>query len=202
MTIWLLSSLPPASRTPVLIGLVGLVGWALAERWLYAIKLQQAKGSPRDRGSFLLLYLSWYGSIILSLLDAVQLRWSTIDPALAAVQFAGVPLVVLGLIVRVLARLTLGKAFSPVVQTTGAHRLVTGGIYGIIRHPAYLGTLCLLIGLPLCFGSIVGLGIAFFVGIPVLIYRIQIEEPALRAWFGEEYEAYSRKTNRLIPYLW
>ena len=97
---------------------------------------------------------------------------------------------------------TLGKAFSPVVQTTNTHKLVTGGIYGIIRHPAYLGTLCLLIGFPLCFGSIVGLGIALFAGIPVLIYRIQIEERALQAWFGEEYEAYSSKTNRLIPYLW
>jgi protein-S-isoprenylcysteine O-methyltransferase Ste14 len=202
MTIRLLSSVPPASRTPVLIGLAGLVGWALAERWLYAVKLRQDKGSSSDRGSFLLLYLSWYGSVFLSLLDAIQLRWSTIDPALAAVQFAGVPLVLLGLIVRVVSRLTLGKAFSPVVQTTETHKLVTRGIYGIIRHPAYLGTLCLLVGFPLCFGSFVGLGIAVFAGIPVLIYRIQIEERSLQAWFGEEYEAYSKKTNRLIPYLW
>jgi len=149
-----------------------------------------------------MLYLSWYGSVILSFLDAVLLRWSTIDPALSGVQFAGVPFVVLGLIARVVARLTLGKEFSPVVQTTNAHKLVTAGIYGIIRHPAYLGTLCLLIGFPLCFGSMVGLGIAFVVGVPVLAYRIQVEERALRAWFGEEYGEYSRKTNRLVPYIW
>jgi protein-S-isoprenylcysteine O-methyltransferase Ste14 len=202
MSIRLLSSVPAASRSPILIGLVGLVGWALAERWMYAIKLQQGKGSSRDRGSFLLLHLSWYGSVILSLLDAVQLRWSTVDPAHSAVQFAGVPFVVLGLIARVVARLTLGRAFSPVVQTTDGHNLVTEGIYGMIRHPAYLGTLCLLIGFPLCFGSLAGLGIACAVGVPVLIYRIQVEERALRAWFGEEYEEYSRKTKRLIPYLW
>jgi len=202
MTITLLSSVPPVSRTPVLIGLVGLVLWSLAERWLYAVKLRQGKGSSRDKGSFLVPSLSWYGSVIFSFCDAVLLRWSTIDPALSVVQFAGVPFVVLGLIARVVARLTLGKEFSPVVQTTDSHKLVTAGIYEIIRHPAYLGMLCLVIGFPLCFGSIVGLGIAFVVGVPVLAYRIQVEERALRAWFGEEYEEYSKKTNRLIPYLW
>jgi hypothetical protein len=40
-----------ASRTPVLVGLAGLVLWALAERWLYAIKLRQSKGTSRDKGS-------------------------------------------------------------------------------------------------------------------------------------------------------
>jgi protein-S-isoprenylcysteine O-methyltransferase Ste14 len=202
VTISLLSFVPSASRTPVLVGLAGLVLWALAERWLYAVKLRQSKGSSRDKGSFPLLSLSWYGAVIFSFCDAVLFRWSTIDPALSAAQFVGVPLVALGLIARVVARLALGKGFSPVVQTTDSHELVTTGIYGAIRHPAYLGTLCLLIGFPLCFGSIIGLGIAVVVGVPVMVYRIQVEERALRAWFGEEYKEYSRKTSRLIPYLW
>jgi protein-S-isoprenylcysteine O-methyltransferase Ste14 len=202
MTITLFSSVPSPSRTPVLIGLVGLVLWALTERWLYAVKLRQSKGSSRDKGSFLMLSLSWYVAVILSFSDAVLLRWSTIDPAFSMVQFVGAPFVALGLIARIVARLTLGKEFSPIVQTTDSHKLVTAGIYGVIRHPAYLGTLCLLIGLPLCFGSILGLGIAVVVGIPALVYRIQVEERALQTWFGEEYQEYSRKTNRLIPYLW
>ncbi|MCP4529001.1 MAG: isoprenylcysteine carboxylmethyltransferase family protein [Aestuariibacter sp.] len=154
MTISLLSFVPSGSRIPVLIGLAGLVLWALAERWLYAVKLRQGKGSSKDKGSFLLLSLVWYGAVIFSLSDAVRFRWSTIDPALSVVQFMGVPFVALGLIARVVARLTLGKEFSPVVQTTDSHKLVSTGIYQVIRHPAYLGTLCLLIGFPLCFGSI------------------------------------------------
>ena len=40
------------------------------------------------------------------------------------------------------------------------------------------------------------------IGVPVLIYRIQVEDRALLAWFGEEYKEYSRKTSRLIPHLW
>jgi protein-S-isoprenylcysteine O-methyltransferase Ste14 len=147
-------------------------------------------------------YGSWYGAVIFALLDAVRLRWSTIDPALSLVQYVGVLLVALGLIVRIVARLTLGKAFSPVVQTADAHRLVSAGIYSSIRHPAYLGTLCLLIGFPVCSGSLIGLGIALVAGVPALIYRIHVEEQALRAWFGEVYEAYSEGTSRLIPYVW
>ncbi len=202
MNISLLSSVPSASKTPVLVGLAGLVLWALAERWLYAVKLRQSKGSSRDQGSFPLLSLAWYSAVIFSLLDAVWFRWSTIAPALSVVQFVGVPFVALGLMMRVVARLTLGKEFSPVVQTTDSHKLVTTRVYGIIRHPAYLGTLCLLLGFPFCFGSIIGLGLGAIVGVPVLIYRIQVEEQALQAWFGEEYKEYSKTTSRLIPYLW
>lgn len=186
----------------MLIGLAGLVLWALAERWLYAVKLRQDKGSSRDKGSLPLLSLSWYGAVLFSLCDALLFRWSAIDPALSAVQFVGVPLVAVGITARVVARLTLGKGFSPIVQTTESHKLITTGIYGTIRHPSYLGTLCLLIGFPVCFGSIVGLGNAIAVGVPVLIYRIHVEERALKAWFGEEYKEYRRKTSRLIPYLW
>jgi protein-S-isoprenylcysteine O-methyltransferase Ste14 len=198
----LLSSVPSASRTPVLIGLAGLVFWALAERWLYAVKLRQSKGPSKDKGSFPLLSLTWYSAVIFSFSDAVLLRWSTMAPAHSVVQFIGVPFVALGLIMRVVARLTLGKEFSHVVQTTDSHKLVTTGIYGSIRHPAYLGTFCLLIGFPLCFGSIIGLGLAVIVGVPLLVYRIKVEEQALQAWFGEEYREYSKQTSRLIPYLW
>jgi protein-S-isoprenylcysteine O-methyltransferase Ste14 len=34
-----------------------------------------------------------------------------------------------------------------------------------------------------------------------LLYRIGVEEAALRAAFGEEYLAYTRETKRLIPGL-
>jgi protein-S-isoprenylcysteine O-methyltransferase Ste14 len=202
VTVTFLSSVPSASRIPVLLGLAGLVLWSLAERGLHAARLRQSKGAQRDRGSFLLLMISWYGAVIFALLDALLLRWSAVAPALVLLQYVGVLLVALGLVVRLVARVTLGRAFSPLVQTTDAHQLVNTGIYASIRHPAYLGTLCLLIGFPASFGSLIGLGIAIVAGIPALIYRIRVEERALRTWFGEAYEEYSRGTSRLIPYVW
>ncbi len=202
MSISLLSAVPDSSKVPVLIGLAGILFWSLVERGFYAVKLRQTRGTSGDRGSLWLLTISWYGAVIFSLLDAVLLRRSTIRDAYSALQFVGVPFVALGLVARVWARLTLREAFSPVVQTTESHQLVTTGIYGVIRHPAYLGTLSLLLGFPVCFGSLGGLGAALIVGIPALVYRIRVEEQALREWFGAEYDEYSETTSRLIPYMW
>jgi len=35
----------------------------------------------------------------------------------------------------------------------------------------------------------------------VMGYRINVEEKALRAEFGEEYVEYAKKTKRLLPFL-
>jgi protein-S-isoprenylcysteine O-methyltransferase Ste14 len=137
-----------------------------------------------------------------SLIDANWLRWSTFSEKWVLLLYLGVPFLLVGAAARVLARWTLGKSFSHVVQTSGSHQLVTTGIYGLVRHPAYLGTLCLLIGFPLCFGSWLGLGIALLLGFPAQVYRIRVEEQALRDWFGEAYEEYCRRTKRLVPYVW
>ena len=192
----LLSSVPSASRTPVLVGLAGLVLWALAERWLYAVKLRQSKGLSRDKGSFPLLSLSWYGAVLFSLSDAILFRWSTIDPALSTVQFVGVPFVALGLIARVVARLTLGKEFSSVVQTTDSHKLVTVGIYGVIRHPQYAAGLLWSLALILISQSwiVTALGV---VAISLAYADILIADKHELEKFGDDYKRYMRSVPRI-----
>ena len=190
------------SQTPVLIGLVALVTWGLTERLLHVFRLRQPNSPQKERLSFYLCTLSWYGAVLFSLLDAIGFHWTTISPSLSSVGYLGIPFLLVGIAVRIVSRLTLGKQFSGHVQTTEGHRLITSGIYSSIRHPAYLGYLCLLIGFPLCFGSIAGFGCAIAAGIPALIYRIRIEERALLQWFGEEYQRYQKRTCRLVPLLW
>ena len=53
----------------------------------------------------------------------------------------------------------LGRRFSGLVAIQPDHRLVTGGIYGVIRHPSYLGL----------FVNALGWGLAFRAGVGVLI---------------------------------
>jgi protein-S-isoprenylcysteine O-methyltransferase Ste14 len=81
------------------------------------------------------------------------------------------------------------------------HTLVTRGIYGVIRHPSYLGLLINALGWALAFRSAVGLLLTALL-IPVLLARIRAEERLLRAQFGAEYEAYQARTSRLIPGLY
>jgi protein-S-isoprenylcysteine O-methyltransferase Ste14 len=78
------------------------------------------------------------------------------------------------------------------------HTLVTRGIYGVIRHPSYLGFLVGSLGWVLAFRS--GLGVLLTaLLIPPLLARIGAEERLLRSQFGAEYDAYRSRTSRLIP---
>lgn len=55
--------------------------------------------------------------------------------------FVGVTLCVAGEIMRKLAIITAHSNFNHVVQFKKAddHRLVTHGVYGLVRHPSYVG---------------------------------------------------------------
>jgi protein-S-isoprenylcysteine O-methyltransferase Ste14 len=75
---------------------------------------------------------------------------------------------------------------------------VTDGIYGVIRHPSYLGLLINALGWALAFRSGVGVLLTALL-IPPLLARIRAEEALLRAHFGSEYEQYRQRTSRLIP---
>jgi protein-S-isoprenylcysteine O-methyltransferase Ste14 len=187
---------------PVLIGTATLILWLSSERLLHLLGLRQGRPTERETLSSYWHTVSFYGAIVYSFLDSTTFHWTTVGPHLSSVRYAGVPLLLVGFVVRIVSRLALGKQFSGHVQTTENHRLVTTGIYGSIRHPAYLGYLCLLVGFPITFGSIGGLACAFALGIPALIYRIRIEESALERWFPDEYHVYRAKTRRLIPFLW
>jgi protein-S-isoprenylcysteine O-methyltransferase Ste14 len=92
----------------------------------------------------------------------------------------------------------LGRRFSGLVAIQAGHELVTDGIYGVIRHPSYLGLLINALGWALAFRSGAGVLLTALL-IPPLLARIRAEEALLRAHFGSEYEQYCQRTSRLIP---
>jgi protein-S-isoprenylcysteine O-methyltransferase Ste14 len=91
----------------------------------------------------------------------------------------------------------LGHRFSGLVAIQSGHTLVTSGVYGVIRHPSYLG-LVSSFGWALAFRSGVGI-LLTVVLVPTLLARIHAEERLLCAHFGDEYNAYCAHTSRLIP---
>jgi protein-S-isoprenylcysteine O-methyltransferase Ste14 len=95
----------------------------------------------------------------------------------------------------------LGRRFSGLVAIQPGHTLVTSGVYGVIRHPSYLGLLVNALGWALAFRSGVGVLLTALL-VPPLLVRIHAEERLLRDQSGGEYEAYCRRTWRLIPGLY
>jgi protein-S-isoprenylcysteine O-methyltransferase Ste14 len=117
------------------------------------------------------------------------------------VRWFGVSLYAVGGVLRIAPVFVLGRRFSGLVAIQPDHRLVTGGIYGVIRHPSYLGLLVNALGWGLAFRAGVGVFIALLMLIVVLA-RIEAEERLLHQTFGAEYDAYRARTWRLFPYLY
>lgn len=187
---------------PTLLALALFAAWAVSEGAIHVRGLFQPEDVPRRRAGLTWLQGAYAGSLIYGLADSAWLQWSTFEEAARPLCWVGAVVVVAGLALRLLARLTLSRNFSAFVQTYQGHQLVTRGVYTRLRHPAYTGFVGLLIGFPLAFGSLGALVIALGIGVPALVYRIRLEEAALVEWFGEDYLAYQRRTDRLIPYVW
>src|SRR5581483_8331936 len=115
-----------------------------------------------------------------------------------AVRWLGVVLFGVGGALRIWPVFVLGRRFSGLVAIQPGHALVTHGIYGVIRHPSYLGLLINMLGWALAFRSGLGLVLASLM-VPPLLVRIRAEERLLRSEFGAAYDAYRSRTARLIP---
>lgn len=139
---------------------------------------------------------------IIGLLSAFLPAWTdrigfwTIDGD--AVRWLGVALTAAGGALRRAPVFILGNRFSGLVAIQPGHILVTNGLYGVIRHPSYLGLLVSSLGWGLAFRSGVGVLLAILL-IPPVIARIHAEEALLRGQFGVQYDAYRARTARLIP---
>jgi protein-S-isoprenylcysteine O-methyltransferase Ste14 len=122
-------------------------------------------------------------------LDGETIRWT------------GVALLIIGGVLRLWPVFVLGHRFSGLVAIQPNHSLVTNGVYERIRNPSYLGLLIGSFAWALAFRSVLAVLLAALM-IPPLIARIHAEERLLRSQFGDEYDAYCKRTARLIPGLY
>lgn len=78
-------------------------------------------------------------------------------------------------------------------------QLVTGGAYGLVRHPVYLGALLIWGGLSLCFLSAPATAITGIYVTPAYLLYIRSEEKMMLASFGDQYRRYRQEVPMLIP---
>ena len=117
------------------------------------------------------------------------------------VRWIGVFLFTAGDVLRIWPVFVLGNRFSGLVAIQPGHRLVTTGVYGLVRNPSYLGLLVNSVGWSLAFRSVAGLVLTALL-VPPLIARIHAEEKLLESQFGDEYGSYRSHTWRLIPWIY
>lgn len=155
-------------------------------------------GSREDRGNRWVLAAFAILSILSAYLCAYTDRKDIWVLDGDTVRWAGVVLLVPGGIIRLWPVYVLGRRFSGLVAIQPDHKLVTTGIYRLVRNPSYAGLLLSSFAWSLAFRSGVGLVLSALM-IPPLIARIHAEERLLASQFGAEYETYRRRTWRLLP---
>jgi protein-S-isoprenylcysteine O-methyltransferase Ste14 len=184
---------------PALIALT-IVGFVLSGIALFSSG-NLSSGEREDRANRWVLAVFGLIGLLMAYLPAYTDRkefW-TLDGDV--IRWLGVALFAAGGALRIWPVFVLGRRFSGLVAIQPGHTLVTNGVYGVIRHPSYLGLLVNSLGWALAFRSGVGVLLTVLL-IPPLIARIRAEERLLRTHFGGEYEAYCRRTSRLIPGLY
>jgi protein-S-isoprenylcysteine O-methyltransferase Ste14 len=118
-----------------------------------------------------------------------------------------IPIVVVG---DVLIAVGLGLSMLVVHQNSYAAATITveadqpvvdTGLYGLVRHPMYVGALIMLVGMPLALDSYWGL-LTLMPAVAVLVLRIVDEEKMLRQELAG-YVDYTNKVHyRLVPGVW
>lgn len=123
--------------------------------------------------------------------------WSTVP---AAVVVIGLVLVFLGLTMAQFVVIQNNYA-GATVTVEADQELVSTGLYGLVRHPMYVGTLVMMLGTPLALDSYWGL-VLIAPALLILALRITDEEKMLREELGG-YEEYMQKVRyRLVPGVW
>ena len=141
-------------------------------------------------------FLSLAAMLVLSALDH-RFGWSSVP---AAVSVLGDVLVAIGLGIAMLVVIQIGYA-AATVRVESEQTVVSTGLYGVVRHPMYVGNVILMVGVPLALGSYWGL-LLVIPGVFVLATRIVDEEKALEQELNG-YREYTQKVHyRLVPYVW
>ena len=90
---------------------------------------------------------------------------------------------------------------SRTIEVQKGQKVISTGLYGIVRHPMYAVVFWMFLSMPLIIGSFVGLIPMAFLPF-ILVKRILNEEKVLKEQL-DGYEEYTQQIRyRLIPFVW
>jgi protein-S-isoprenylcysteine O-methyltransferase Ste14 len=189
----------------IFLAVVAVAAWAPS---IYVLRTNPAAIHGRMRGGptaetrmaqkvvIACLYSSLAAMVVVSVLDH-RFGWSAVPTAIC---FVGDVVVAVGL--GVVALVIIQNSYAAAtVQVQAGQKVVSTGLYGLVRHPMYTGNVIMLIGIPLALGSYWGL-VFVLPGLIVLASRIRDEEKLLQEELTG-YREYAQKVRyRLAPGMW
>ena len=158
--------------------------------------------SRRGTLEIALLTLAWLAFFVPLIWVAAPVFAFADYPLRPAPLLAGVVCLTGGLWLFARSHADLGTNWSITLEVREKHELVTQGIYRHIRHPMYLALLVYGLGQALVVPNWIA-GPSYAVAMALLFaLRLTREERMMLEEFGSDYDAYMRRTKRLVPGVW
>lgn len=185
------------------------VSGALLGMWLYRTDPQlfaERSKLPFQKGQkiidkiiiaiFLVGFIAWYPFMAL---DAEVYQWSHVPIVLQVVGFFCV--LICMYLCYLVFKVNTFAATAVRLQSERHQKVISIGVYAIVRHPMYAALIFYFFGVPLLLGSwwgiIWGFGLIILLGV-----RAVFEEQTLKAELAG-YDTYMQKVRyRFIPYIW
>jgi protein-S-isoprenylcysteine O-methyltransferase Ste14 len=168
--------------------------------------LDERFGSPIQKGQklwdkiflpiFFLGFIVWFAVMPL---DAKRFGWSPEFPFWTRILGALLLIAALSILFAALKENTFA---APVVkmQSERGQKLISTGLYGVVRHPMYLGGTLLFLGTPLLLGSFYGLALGLLLTILMAMRSLGEEQMLVRELPG--YNDYMKRVKwRLVPFI-
>ena len=166
----------------------------LLERRLYAGPT--AERATRQKIVQTITSMGFIAMLVVPALDH-RFMWSRVPPPASVV---GDALVAFGFFI-VLLVFNENTFASGTVEIAPEQKVVSTGVYALVRHPMYLRGLFWLIGMALALGSWWGM-LIFLLILPALTWRILDEERLLSKELPGYMEYRQKVRYRLVPFIW
>ena len=142
------------------------------------------------------VFICFPAMLVVSALDH-RFGWSSVPTTVTVV---GDILVAVGLGVAMLVVAQNGYAAANITIESG-QTLVSTGLYGLVRHPMYSGSVIMMVGVPLALDSYWGL-VFVIPALVALALRIRDEEELLQQQLSG-YRQYEQQVHyRVVPFVW
>ena len=187
--------------TTMLIFRIIWITWLSSEVLLNVLIRSNKKDKKgNDKGSLALIWIAIAVAIFLAINISNNHRIPISNTLI--IYYIGLAIIVIGMIFRFIAIFSLGRLFTVDVTIRKDHKIKKDGIYRIVRHPSYMGSLLSFAGFGISLNSWLSLAIIVILITAAFIYRIRVEEKLLIAQFGGDYLEYKKKTYYLIPWIY
>jgi protein-S-isoprenylcysteine O-methyltransferase Ste14 len=155
--------------------------------------------SEKETSQKIIQTITAIGFVAILLVSPLDHRfgWSPIP---LYVPVAGEALIVFGMLI-IFFVFKQNSFASSTIEIAPDQKVISTGLYGLVRHPMYMGAFFYLVGIPLSLGSLWGL-LVIVLMMPALIWRLVDEEEFLAKNLPGYVEYQNKLRYRLIPFIW